>query len=118
MNWRIAHRVLRARKPRGRLLLHLGVAAAVLTTAISGGQPAYAGTTGVTNPGCSPLLNTDAFNPGCLPPDLLTLSGLYAATPGEADSLQDLETQAVANTIADHGLASHRRQRRAELGAQ
>ena len=106
MNWRIAHRVLRARKPRGRLLLHLGVAAAVLTTAISGAQPAYAGTTGLTNPGCSPLLNTDGFSPGCLPPDLLTLSGLYAATSSEADSLQDLETQAVANTIADHGLAS------------
>ena len=105
MNWRIAHRVLRAGKPRGRRWLHLGVAAAVLTTAISGGQPAYAGTTGVTNPGCS-LLNTDAFNPGCMPPDLLTLSGIYTATPDEADSLQDFETQAVANTIQDHGLAA------------
>ena len=105
MNWRIAHRVLRAGKPRGRRWLHLGVAAAVLTTAISGGQPAYAGTTGVTNPGCS-LLNTDAFNPGCMPPNLLTLSGIYTATPDEADSLQDFETQAVANTIQDHGLAA------------
>ena len=105
MNWRTAHRVLRALKPRGRRWLHLGVAAAVLMTAISGGQPAYAGTTGVTNPGCS-LLNTDAFNPGCMPPNLLTLSGIYTATPDEADSLQDFETQAVANTIQDHGLAA------------
>ncbi len=85
MNWRTAHRVLRAGKPRGRRWLHLGVAAAVLTTAISGGQPADAGTTGVINPGCS-LVNTAAFNPGCMPPDLLNLSGLYSATPAQATS--------------------------------
>ena len=102
----------------GRLLLHLGVVAAVLTAAISGAPAGLCGYYWLTNPGCSPLLNTDAFSPGCLPPDLLTLSGLYAATSDEADSLQDLETQAVANTIADHGLASYRRQRRAELGAR
>ncbi len=105
MNWPPAHRVLRVGRTRRRPLLHLSVVGAVLMAAISGGQPAHADTTGITNPGCS-FLNTSSFNPGCLPPDLLTFSGLYAATPDQVDSLQNLETQAVANTIADHGLAS------------
>src|ERR1700729_1815305 len=105
MNWPTAHRVLRVGRTRRRPLLHLSVVGAVLMAAISGGQPAHADTTGLTNPGCS-FLNTSSFNPGCLPPDLLTFSGLYAATPDQVDSLQNLETQAVANTIADHGLAS------------
>ena len=117
MNWPPAHRVLRAGRTRRRLLLPLVVVGAVLMAAIAGGQPAYADTTGVTNPGCS-FLNTSSFSPGCLPPDLLTFSGLYAATPDQADSLQDLETQAVTNTIEDHGLGQHGRQRRAELGAR
>ena len=47
-----------------------------------------------------------SFSPGCLPPDLLTLSGLYAATPAQASSLQALQNQAVNNTIDAHGLAS------------
>ena len=105
MNWPLGRRVLRAGTTRCRLLLSLVATGAVLMASISGDQPAYADTTGVTNPGCS-FLNTSSFNPGCLPPDLLTFSGLYAATPDQVDSLQNLETQAVTNTIQDHGLAS------------
>ncbi len=45
---------------------------------------------------------------GTLPPDLLNASqlsqGLYAATPAQAQSLQNLEQAAVSNTLADHGL--------------
>ena len=105
MNWPLGRRVLRAGTTRCRILLSLVATGAVLMASIGGDQPAYADTTGVTNPGCS-FLNTSSFNPGCLPPDLLTFSGLYAATADQVDSLQDLETQAVTNTIQDHGLAS------------
>ena len=105
MNWPLAHRVVRVGKTRRRLLLHLVVVGAVLMAVISGGQPAHADTTGATNPGCSEI-NTASFSPGCLPPLLLNLSGLYAATPTQTTGLLNLETDAVNNTIEDHGLAS------------
>ena len=49
--------------------------------------------------------NTAGFSPGCLPPDFLNLSGLYAATPDQSTSLENLESQAVTNVIAAHGLS-------------
>ena len=58
-----------------------------------------------------------SFDRGCLPPDLLTLSGLYAATSAEADSLQAIQDQAVSNIIAAHSLSAERWRRGAELGA-
>ena len=101
----MAHRVPRVVTTWRRHWLHVVVLAALLAALITGGQPADAGTTGTTNPGCSEV-NTASFSPGCLPPRLLTLSGLYAATSDQATSLLDLENQAIANTINDHGLAS------------
>ena len=105
INWPVKRHVIRACKTRSRVLLPLVVVSAMLTTLIVGGPPAQAGTSGATNPGCEDVIGA-SFSAGCLPPDLLTLSGLYAATPAEADSLQDFELTATANTIADHGLAS------------
>jgi hypothetical protein len=43
--------------------------------------------------------------PNLAPPALLNLNQpLYAATAAQSQSLQTLETQAVTNTIQDHGL--------------
>ncbi len=105
MNWPLSHRELRVRKTRGRLLLPLVAVSAMLMALTVGGQPADANTTGATNPGCSEI-NTASFSPGCLPPLLLNLSGLYAATPTQTAGLLNLETDAIENTIEDHGLAS------------
>jgi hypothetical protein len=77
----------------------------VLTAFIVAAQPAHADSTGATSPGCSQV-NSASFSPDCLPPGLLTFSGLYTATQNQINSLQDLETQAVTDTIQDHGLAS------------
>ncbi len=110
MNWRIAHWADRAGRPRCRLLVSLVVIVSVvlssLTTAAQAASPDTTGTagTGVTNPGCDLVLGA-SFSPGCLPPDLLTLSGIYAATPAQADSLQVFENQAVSNIIAAHSLS-------------
>ncbi len=101
----MAHRVLRVATTWRQHWLHVVVLAALLAALITGGQPADAGTTGTTNPGCSEV-NTAAFSPGCQPPLLLNLSGLYAATSDQATSLLTLQNQAIANTINDHGLAS------------
>ncbi len=103
INWPAPHRILRVRRTRRRLLLPLVAVSAMLMALIMAGPPADADTTGTTNPGCSEV-NTANFSPGCLPPPLLTLSGLYAATPAQASSLLDLEYQAITNTIEDHGL--------------
>ena len=49
---------------------------------------------------------------GAGPADLINVlelegaSPLYTATPAQQASLQDLEQQAVTNTISDHGLSS------------
>ncbi len=101
MNWSIARRVLRAGKARCRLLLALVVVGVMLTALTTGAQPAGADT---TNPGCVEVVGA-SFSAGCLPPDLLTLSGLYAATSAQADSLQAIQTQAVSNVITAHSLS-------------
>jgi hypothetical protein len=49
---------------------------------------------------------TTAMLPTGAPPALLDLSGNYSATAAQAASLQDLENQAVANTISDHDLST------------
>lgn len=92
-------------------LARLAVAGAVLAAFVNSVQPASAsaasasvGAALTVNP-CS-VINTATFTPSCLPPSLLNLTGVYAATPAEAASLQDFEAQAVSNTIKDHGLAS------------
>lgn len=110
MKWSSGYPVLRAGKARCRLLLSLVlITSVVLSSLTTAAQPAGADTTGtagtgITNPGCDLVLGA-SFSPGCLPPDLLTLSGLYAATPAQADSLQLFESQAVQNVIAAHSLS-------------
>ena len=108
MNWPTAHRELRAGKARCRRLLAIVVVGVVLTALTTGAQPAGADTTNplpTSNPGCLQIVGA-AFDRGCLPPDLLTLSGLYAATSAQADSLQAIQNQAVSNVIAAHSLSS------------
>ena len=110
MKWSLGYPVLRAGKARCRLLLSLVLITSVVLSSLStAAQPAGADTTGtagtgITNPGCDLVLGA-SFSPGCLPPDLLTLSGLYAATPAQADSLQLFESQAVQNVITAHSLS-------------
>jgi hypothetical protein len=104
MNWPIRRRERRTGKSRARLSLPVVVVSTTLTALTLGGPPAHADTTGTTQP-CSSEVNTSNFAPGCLPPALLTLSGLYTASPDQASSLLDLEYQAVTNTIEDHGLS-------------
>ena len=104
-NWPESYRILRVPSTWHRLLLPLVVVSAMLATLVVGEPPAGADTKSVTSPSCSEV-NTAGFTPECTPPDLLDLSGLYAATPAQATSLQDLEITATANTISDHGLAS------------
>ncbi len=104
MNWPTAHRVLRVGRTRCRLLLPLVVVGAMLMALTTPAQPAHADTTGTTNPGCMEVLGA-SFSPGCLPPDLLTLSGIYAASSAQASSLQAIQNQAVNNVIAAHSLS-------------
>ena len=85
MSGPISHRTLHVGNTGCHVLRHLAVIGTVLIALITGGQAAYADTTTPTTDAgavCSSVVNTGSFSPGCLPPNLLTFSGLYAATRG------------------------------------
>jgi hypothetical protein len=96
MNWPAVHRIIRASEKRLCVLLHMFVVLLTVTPLIPAAQTAHAdiGVCSLST-GCNP------------PPDFLNLNqSLYAATPTQVASLQNLQAMAIDNTIANHGLAA------------
>jgi hypothetical protein len=85
----------RPRPPFRRILTAIAVVVSVVATAL-----AYGVTPAVADNGTGPadLINVLALQGAGSP--------LYTATAAQQASLEDLEQQAVANTVADHGLGS------------
>jgi PKD domain len=99
MNVPTVHRILPVSKGRRRALLHLFAVLLTLTVAIPRASTAHAATI------CT-LTATGPSCPNYPPPDLLNLNQtLYAATPAQAASLQNLEDKAVSDIITVHNLA-------------
>jgi hypothetical protein len=98
MNSPTAHPTRPLSKKWQHVLLHLFAIVIALTAFMPSAKLAHADTIVCSlNDGC----------PVYPPPDLLNLNqSLYNATPAQVDALQYLEDQAVANTIADHALAT------------
>jgi hypothetical protein len=101
MNVSAVRRIIPVSKTRRRVLLHLFAAVVVLTALIPRGQPAQADVIS----GCFQTFSGSETVCAFPPHDLLNLDQpLYAATDAQRQSLQTLETKAVSNVLADHGL--------------
>jgi len=99
---------------RARARTLMAVAVAMLTVALGLNPLVLAGTASADGSGCidgidvvtgGPCPTTDAPAP-LLSPYIDGGDGIYEATAAQYASLEDLENQAVLNTVADHGLPS------------
>ncbi|HXW77987.1 MAG TPA: hypothetical protein VEJ84_00735, partial [Acidimicrobiales bacterium] len=98
-------------RQRRRVLLAVVLAAAMVGAQLGLSTPAQADINIPYPP--TPMCVSTGGNPTLVPCTGLTYllnpaslgMGLYLATPAESGSLTDLEQQAVANTISDHGLS-------------
>lgn len=92
------HHALRRLKPLRQTLLHVFTALLTLTTLVPSAQTVQAQTI------CT-LTSSGPSCPSYSPPELLNVNyGLYAATPAQTASIQNLESQAVSNIIKGHQL--------------
>jgi hypothetical protein len=95
MNWPAIHRMIPVGKKRRRILLHLFAALLALSVLIPTAQTAHADTS---------ACGTTVI---CAPPELLNLNQpLNGPTGAQKNSLENLEYQAVQNTISDHKLSA------------
>ena len=93
----------------GLLGLHSSVARADVCIGPDGAPYVCGGgSTGGPPPNLSPadLLNPFQLTEAYAATSPLSVTGIYSATSAQIASLQNLETQAVSNTLADHGLVA------------